>query len=334
MRVKPLLPLKIVGVGRYLPERVVANSEIERLMGIPVGTIDRTMAGVRERRWVVDETATWMAAEAAKEALADAGLAPGDLDLIINASGTQEQAIPDGGPLIQRHLGLGGSGVPCFSVHATCLSFVVGLQTAASLIATDQARTVLVAVGDIASCGIDPKDHETFPLFGDAAAAVVVTRPDADESSGLEGFVFRTYGEGAYQTCIMGGGSRRHPNAPHTQPADNLFRMDGHAVFALAMKHGAETLEALRPGLSKGLGDLSLVVPHQASGVALRALTTYGWAPERIARTLERLGNCIAASIPATLYEVIKDGRLRRGDRALLLGTGAGLSIGAAILRY
>jgi 3-oxoacyl-[acyl-carrier-protein] synthase-3 len=313
---------------------VVTNAEIEQLMGIPAGVIDRTMAGVRERRWVVGQTGSWMAAEASKEALEDAGLEPTDLDLIINASGTQEQAIPDGGPLIQRHLGLGASGVPCFSVHATCLSFPMGLELAASLLATDRYRTILVATGDIASCGIDPRDHETFPLFGDAAAAAVLVQTPPDESSGVEGFVWRTFGEGAYDTCIMGGGTRSHPNAPHTKPRDNLFSMDGRKVFELATRHGAEVLEELRPGLSTGLGDIAVVVPHQASGIALRALHAYGWDPGRIARTLDRLGNCVAASIPATLYEVVRQGRIARGDRMLIVGTGAGLSICAMLLRF
>lgn len=328
------LPLKIVGVGRYLPARVVGNAEVERLMGVSAGILDRTMAGVKERRWVTEETGSWMAAEASKEALADAGLEPRDLDLIINASGTQEQAIPDGGPLIQRHLGLGASGVPCFSVHATCLSFPLGLHVAASLLTTDRYRTILVTSGDISSCGIDPKSHETFPLFGDAAAAAVVTRTPAGESSAMEGFVFRTFGDGAYHTHVMGGGTRSHPNAPHTRPEDNTFAMEGRKVFAMAMRHGAEVLEELRPGLSTGLGDIAVVVPHQASGLALEALKTFGWDPGRIARTLERLGNCVAASIPATLYEVVRDGRLKRGDRLLLVGTGAGLSIAAALLRF
>ena len=329
-----MLPLKIVGVGRYLPARVVTNADIERLMGVPAGVIDRTRAGVKQRRWVTEETSSWMAAEAAKEALTDAGLGPRDLDLIINASGTQEQAIPDGGPLIQRHLGLGASGVPSFSVHATCLSFPLGLHVAASLLQTDRTRTILVASSDIASCGIDPKSHETFPLFGDAAAAAVVTRPPAGESSGEEGFVLRTFGDGAYHTRVMGGGSRSHPNAPHTRPEDATFAMEGRKVFALAMRHGAEVLEDLRPGLSTGLGDIAVVVPHQASGAALEALGTYGWDPGKIARTLEHLGNCVAASIPATLYEVVRDGRLKRGDRFLMVGTGAGLSIAAALLRF
>jgi 3-oxoacyl-[acyl-carrier-protein] synthase-3 len=275
-----------------------------------------------------------MAAQASREALADAGIGAADVDLIINASGTQQQAIPDGGPLLQRELGLGGSGVPCFSVHATCLGFPVALHVADSLLRTDRYRTILVVSSDISSCGIDPRDHETYPLFGDAAAAAVVSRTPDGEASGLEGFVLRTFGEGADYTRIAGGGTRRHPNAPGTRPEDNVFAMQGPAVFELAMRHGARVLEELRPGLSRGLGDIAVVVPHQASGVALEALRAWGWEREKIARTLDRLGNCVAASIPATLYDVVRDGRVKRGERLLLVGTGAGLSIAVALLRF
>ena len=124
---KEPIPTKIVGVGHYLPERVVPNSEIEARCGLPAGWV-AARSGVRERRWVTDETNSYMAAQAALEAIADAGLTLNDIDLLINASGTQEQAIPDGGPLIQRQLGLATSGLPCFSIHATCLSFFAGYR--------------------------------------------------------------------------------------------------------------------------------------------------------------------------------------------------------------
>jgi len=132
----------------------------------------------------------------------------------------------------------------------------------------------------------------------------------------------------------MGGGTSRHPNMPDARPEDNLFSMRGFEVFKLARKHGASTLEMLQPGLSKGLGNIKVVVPHQASGMAIQAMSFYGWPDDKIAKTIDRLGNCIAASIPVTLYEVIKKGRISRGDQLLLVGTGAGLSIGGAILTY
>ncbi len=330
------LPLKILGMGRYLPERVVNNAEVEALIGLPSGTIDNSHAGVRERRWVVDETGSWLAAQAAKAALSDAGLEPGDLDLIINGSGTQEQAIPDGGPLIQRHLGLEGSGIPAFSTHSTCLSFLVGLNVAANFLATGQHERILVTSGDIASHALNSKQPEAFMLFGDAAAAVVVTRTPPGEVSCMSSFVYRTFGEGAYLTAVMGGGTRKHPNMPDASPEDNLFHMDGKAVYLMAVEHAPKTLAMLRPSiLTEGLGSIKAVIPHQASGLALGAMTQrLGWPLERIAVTLDKLGNTIGASIPVTLVEARDQGMFDRGDEIMLFGTGAGLSIGAAILTY
>jgi 3-oxoacyl-[acyl-carrier-protein] synthase III len=330
------LPIKIIGVGRYVPERVVANEEIEKIAGLPLGTIDQTAAGVKERRWVnvETETASWMGAQAANEALEDAGLKIEDIDLVLNGSGTQEQAIPDGGPLIQRQLGIADSGIACMSVHSTCLSFLVALNVAANFLASGQHKNILVYSSDIGSVGINPKETESFVLIGDVAAAVVVTRPEPGEASQMSNYVFRTFGEGAYYTCIMGGGTRNHPNHPSTTPEDNLFHMQGYKVFRMAHKHGAETLEALRPGLSQSLGDIEMVIPHQASGMAIKSMTMYGWPEEKLAQTIDWLGNCIAASIPATLYDVVKKGRIQRGQEMLIVGTGAGLSIGAALLTY
>jgi len=330
------LPIKILGMGRYLPERVVSNAEVEALIGLPAGTIDQSHAGVRERRWVTDETGSYLGAMAAKAALTDAGLEPGDLDLIINGSGTQEQAIPDGGPLIQRHLGLEGSGIPAISTHSTCLSFLTGLNVAANFLASGQYETILVTAGDIASHALNPKEPEAFMLFGDAAAAVVVTRTPPGEASCMSSYVFRTYGEGAYHTAVMGGGTRRHPDMPETKPEDNLFHMDGKAVYLMAVEHAPKALHALRPSLlTEGLGTIKAVIPHQASGLALGAMTKkMGWPKERLGFTIHNLGNTIGASIPVTLVEAREQGMFERGDEIMLFGTGAGLAIGGAILTY
>jgi 3-oxoacyl-[acyl-carrier-protein] synthase III len=327
------LPLKIAGLGRYLPERVVTSHEVEGLCGLPVGWIERR-SGVRERRWVTDETSSGMGAAAAREAVAEAGLALSDLDLIINASGTPEQAIPDGGPLIQRALGLGASGTPCLSVHATCLSFLAALDLSANLLATGRYATILIVSSEIGSVGINVREPESASLMGDAAAAVVVTRTPLGEAAGLQAARLETYGDGADLTAIRGGGTRVHPNHPATRPEDNLFHMDGPQVLRLALRYSGGFLEKLRPGLSHGLGSVRLVVPHQPSKMGLKAMEMFGWPPGQIVRTLDHLGNCVAASIPCTLYEAVRGGRLQRGDEVLLVGTGAGLSIGGVILTF
>ena len=327
-------PLRILGVGRYVPSRVVTAAELAERAGIDESWILRNQ-GVAERRWVTDETASQMGALAAREALEDAGLEPGDLDLILNASGTQEQAIPDGAALIQRELDLGESGVPCFSVHATCLSFMVGLDIASHLLATGAYQHILVVSSDISSCALDFSEPEACTLFGDMAAAVVVGRADADNPSCIHTSRLETFAVGADLTHIPGGGTGKHPNDPATRPEDNLFHMQGRKVARLSIKHGGDFLERLHPGLSSGLGDIDLVVPHQASLLSMRLMARhFGFGEENLVSILERYGNCVAASIPGALYEAVRTGRLERGDKLLLLGTGAGLSIGGMILTY
>ncbi len=328
------LPLRFVGLGRHLPPRMVSNEEVAARCGVSAAWIDKNQ-GVRERRWVDGETASEMGAAAALEALRQAGMEPGELDLILNCSGTQEQAIPDGAALVQRALGLGDSGIACMSLHVTCLSFVAGVDVAASLLATGRYRRILLVSSDISSCALDWTRPETCSLFGDLAAAAVVIRTPEGEASCVHAARFETFSDGADATAIYGGGTRRHPNAAHTRPEDNLFHMDGRRIFRMVLRKAPAFLEALQPGLSRGLGDIRLLVPHQASRLALRAhAAQFGFDEERTAVTLDRLGNCVAASIPATLYEAVHCGRIVRGDKVLLLGTGAGLSMGGLILTW
>ena len=327
------LPIRIIGLGRYLPVRIVSSSELETLYALPPGWIERRN-GVRERRRITTESSSFMAAEAAREALQEAGLQPGQLDLIINASGTAEQAIPDTGALIQRQLGLGTSGIPCMSVHTTCLSFITALEVAAHYLSTGRYRTILITSSDISSCGTNPKEPESATLMGDAAAAVVVTRPGEGERSVIHHAHFKTWGEGAQFTTIQGGGSARHPSKPGHNPDDDLFHMDGSAILRMVRGIDETFLEQLTPGLSKSLLDIDIVVPHQASKVGLHMLRRYGWPEDKIVQTLDKLGNCVAASIPATLYQAVQDGTLQRGHKLLIIGTGAGLSIGGLIMTW
>ncbi len=327
------LPLKIIGLGRYLPPRIVQNSELERIYALSAGWVERRN-GVRERRWVTTETASFMAAEAAREALDEAGLRPDQLSLIINASGTAEQAIPDTSALIQRQLGLGRSGIPAMSVHTTCLSFLTALDVAANFLSTGRYTTILIVSSDISSCGINPKEPESATLVGDAAAAVVVSRSGMEDASAIHHAHFKTYGDGASFTAIRGGGSARHPAKPDHNSDDDLFRMDGTAVLRMVRSFDEAFLEELYAGLSTSLRDIDLVVPHQSSKVGLLLLQRYGWPEAKIIHTLEWLGNCVAASIPATLYQAVRSTTLQRGQKFLLVGTGAGLSIGGLVMTY
>lgn len=327
------IPIKIAGIGRYLPEQIIPNRVLENMCNLPEGWIEK-FNGVKERRWIQTETASFMAAEAAREALTDANLTLHDIDLIINASGTAEQAIPDGAPLLQRQLGLEYSGIPAFSVHATCLSFIAALKVGAALLETGMHNTILISTSEITSCAVNIHEPESASLLGDGAAAVVITRTPAGESAHFEAIRMETYSEGAYLTAVMGGGTRLHPNRDGATHEENFFSMDGQQILRRARKYSPNFLEQLRPGLSKGLGDISLVIPHQPSLMGLRMLRFFGWGDDQIMITLDWLGNCVAASIPITLYEAVQQGRLKRGDKALLVGSGAGVSFGGLIFTY
>ncbi len=327
------LPVKIVGLGRYLPNRIVTNQEVESLCNLPTGWIE-AKTGVKERRWVEDESQAFMAAQATQEALAVAGLGLNDIDLIINASGTQDQAIPDGGPLLQQALGPDVSGVPCYSVHATCLSFIVALELAATLLVSQRYKTILIVSAEIVSQGLNFAEPESASLLGDAAGAAIVRLATAGEASAIQSIHLETYAEGAKFAEVRGGGSQFPPNASTTQLTDNLFHMNGPNLLRLTRRYLSDFLEKLQPGLSTGLGDIQLVIPHQASLLGLRMLRQFGWPDEQVMIVLDKIGNCVAASIPLALYEAVAQQRVQRGDKLLLAGSGAGVSLGGIVLIY
>ena len=330
---KPIA-VKIAGLGKYLPPKIVTSAELEKQLEIPSGWVERT-TGIQSRRYASHETVTEMAAAAAREALQMAGMQPSDLDAIIGASASVRQAIPCTAAFVQRELGAPDGKSACFDINATCLGFVFALQTAAHLIAAGVYQTVLIFSSEIATFSRNPKQWESAVLFGDGAAAAVVTAAQPDETSAIWHTRFATYSSGADLTQFVGGGTLHHPNDPATRPEMNMFDMDGPAVFKKAVR----LVPAFLDEFSKELGwknqDYDQVVPHQASGHGLKLLTTrFGFHPERVFIHIQERGNCIAASIPLALTEAVQSGRIRRGDKVLLFGTGAGLSIGALALIF
>ncbi|MEM9192036.1 MAG: 3-oxoacyl-[acyl-carrier-protein] synthase III C-terminal domain-containing protein [Myxococcota bacterium] len=326
-------PIRIVAVASAFPPRVVSNATLLETLGADAAsTLDRS--GVAERHWV-DATAPdpiGLGARAASRALDQAGVAPNDVDLIVNASGTQAQAIPDGAPLLQARLGLGNSGTATMSVHTTCLSFLTALKTAGSLIHAGVYRTALIVSAEAGSVALNPEDPESYGLIGDGAAAAVLTRSRHDEPSRIEALRFETYGAGAELVTVRGGGTLRHPNAAATRPEDHLFAMNKPALLKTSLKRLPGFIERIFSGES--IHDIPHVVPHQASAATFQVLERLGLAPTQIHRTLAEQGNCIAASIPLALGHAIDNGRIRRGDRVLLIGSAAGFSLGALVLTY
>jgi len=323
------LAVKLAGLGWFLPERRVTSADLEMEWGLPSRWIAH-VTGVRERRYVTTETSAGMAAAAARMALEHAAVAPSEIDLIVGASAAPQQAIPCTSAFVQRELGLPEGASFCFDVNATCLSFLVALQAVSHLIAAGTCRRVLIVSSEITSHSLNPAEPESAGLFGDAAAAAVIVASEPGEASRIGTSLFETHSSGADLTELPGCGTRHHPNDPATDPAMNLFHMDGPAVLIAASRLFDAFIERFLRECCCTPRDFDAIVPHQASRSALRLLSTrYGFAREQVITNLESRGNCVAASIPLALAEAVHDGRLRRGQRLLLAGTGAGLTLGA-----
>jgi 3-oxoacyl-[acyl-carrier-protein] synthase-3 len=328
------LAVKIAGLGKYLPKRIVSSAELEQQLGIPSGWVERT-TGVQSRRYVNGETAAQMAAAAACEALDMAGLQPSDLDAIIGASASSQQVIPCTAAFVQRELGAPDGKSACFDVNATCLSFVFALQSAAHLIAGGVYKNVLIFSSEIASFSRNPRQWESAVLFGDGASAAVLTATPAGEASAIWHSKFVTYSSGADLTQLLGGGTLHHPNDPSTTPEMNMFDMDGPSVFKKAARLVPPFLAEFEQAQGWKARDYDQVIPHQASRHGLKLLATrFGFRPEQVFIHIQERGNCIAASIPIALTEAVQAGRIQRGDKVLLIGTGAGLSVGGLALTY
>jgi 3-oxoacyl-[acyl-carrier-protein] synthase III len=322
----PGLRVKVASTGFYAPPRIETAAELAPRIGTSEEWIV-ARAGVRERR-ISEEPVEVMAARAAREALGSGG-AP---DLIVNASVSPRQLIPDTSVYIEHELGL--EGIPSYTVQASCLSFLVALHNAAALVAAGAYRRVLVVSAERGTFGRNMAEPESAALLGDGAAAAVLEPTPKGEASELVGWRMCTWPKGASLTEIRGHGQRLHPNDPATRPEDSLFTMDGPGVYKMALRHVRPLVQALLKDHGLTPADVDWLVPHQASGPGLSMLPRIGFPAERIVNIVGQFGNCVAASIPMALAHLAAGGRVRRGQRVLLLGTGAGFSVAGALIRW
>ncbi|HEY0753096.1 MAG TPA: beta-ketoacyl-ACP synthase 3 [Ktedonobacteraceae bacterium] len=329
-----MLPVKIAGSGWYLPEQRVTNEDLEDRLHIPAQWIAQ-VTGVYERRYITAETTLSMAAAASRAALDNASMAVDQLDALICASTAPHQAIPCTAALLQRELQAPEGKSACFDVNATCLSFLVAFQLAAHLLAAGVYKNVLICSSEIASCSLNPEEKESAVLFGDAAAAVVLTRSQAGEASAVWYARFETYSSGVDLTELLGGGTNHHPNKPTTTPQMNMFHMRGPAIFRQAAVLMGPFLDRFFAEIPWSREELDTIVPHQASRHAIEQLSRrLGFHSDQLVMNLAQRGNCISASIPLAFSEAVASGRIQRGQRILLVGTGAGLTLGGLALTY
>lgn len=319
---------KIIGSGSCLPDRVVTNDDLAAdLATRGVETSDEWIVertGIRQR-YVVEPgtTTTDLAAQAARAALDDAGLAPEAVDLIIVATSTAEYLFPSTACLVQGRLGC--KGAAAFDVQAACTGFAYALATADSYIRAGRARHVLVIGAETFSNILDWSDRRTCVLFGDGAGAVVLA---AGDTPGILGVHLGA--DGNQDQILYAAG-----NVAHGQViGDPFLRMDGQAVFKQAVNSLAHSAQEVCRQAGVSLQDIDWMVPHQANVRILNFLSRkLGIAPEKVIITLDKHANTSAASVPLALDAARRDGRIVPGQLVLMQGVGGGFTWGSVLVR-
>ena len=317
-----LVRARLVGIGGYLPERVVSNAELAE-------RVDTSDAWIRERTGIAQrhlagphETAAFMGARAARAALDDAGVAAAEVDAVILATSTPDQAFPATALRVQAALGIErGFG---FDLSAACSGFIYGLSMADAFIRCGQARTVLVIGSEVYSRILDWSDRGTCVLFGDGAGAVLL-RAGAAEGEGV--LSTHLHAEGRLGDILYVDGAVG-------QPGPGTLAMNGREVFRHAVAKLAAVVDEALVANGLAQSDVDWLVPHQANLRIIHALgRKLGLAPERVVVTVDRHANTSAASIPLALADAYGDGRIRRGDLVLMEALGGGLTWGSALVR-
>ena len=292
-------------------------------------------AGVSERHWVTTETNTDLGAAALQTALDHAALQAVDLELVICASGSFDRPIPFNACLLLNRLAGANPRTASFDIDATCLSFVVALNVATAFLETGRYARIAIVTSEIASLALNPADPKTYCLFGDAAAAFIIGKAGsgAGPTFRMQDTRFETHADGANLVGIDGGGAARYPIAKAMTDADYFLRMEAFELLRFSMPRFTAFFDTLLEQNRLTISDFDLIVPHQVSRVGLdHFMKTYAIEPARLWTNLARFGNCIGASIPLGLSEALDAGWILPGNRVLLVGSAAGLSLGAMVL--
>ncbi|MDU0201395.1 MULTISPECIES: beta-ketoacyl-ACP synthase III [Paenibacillus] len=324
-----LIPVGVLGTGKYVPDRILTNQELETM----VETNDEwivTRTGIRERRIAAEGQATSdLCYEASLIALANAGITADQLDLIVVSTITPDMSFPSTACILQEKLG--AKKAAAFDLSAACSGFVYGLANASNFIATGTYKYALVIGADCLSKITDYTDRNTCILFGDGAGAVVIG--EVPEERGFKSFELGADGTGGPLLKIEGGGSRNPASQTSIDQRMHYIYMAGAEVFKFAVRIMGNAADEVLNKAGWDKSDIDLLVPHQANMRIIQAsLNRLEMTADKCMINLDKYGNMSAASIPVALAEAAEQGRLTEGDRLVLVGFGGGLTWGATAL--
>jgi 3-oxoacyl-[acyl-carrier-protein] synthase-3 len=325
-------PTEITSLATYLPPRLLTNGDLEKMVDTSSEWIlQRT--GILERHVVDPGVATSdMGKEAALAAIAQAGLTPDDIDLIVVGTTTPDMFFPSTAALIQHKIG--ASRAWGFDLAGACSGFTFSLATASQLVSTGRHNHALVVGADTMSSIIDYQDRTTCVLFGDGAGAVVVS-PAKDRGLAIIDFAHEIDGSGGVALNMPAGGSLRPATAETVAKRLHYVKQDGQAVFKFAVRKTEEISRLILQRNHITADDLALFVSHQANRrIITAAADRLGIDPAKVIINLERYGNTTAATIPLALSDAMAQGRLKKGDLVLLASVGAGFTVGSVLVRW
>lgn len=310
---------RIAGTGSYLPSRILTNADLEHM----VDTTDEwifTRTGIRERHIAAEgEFTSDLALQAAKNAIASAGLTPNDIDLIIVATTTPDKVFPSVATMVQKKLDI--SGCPAFDVQAVCSGFVYALTTADNFIKAGSAKCALVIGAETFSRITDYTDRGNCILWGDGAGAVIL------QASSEQGIIStHLHADGRYENML---------HVPRNTDKPDTVVMEGNAVFKMAVNTLDQIVDETLAANNMQKSDIDWLVPHQANIRILQATAKkLDMSMDRVVVTVDKHGNTSAASIPLALDTAVKDGRIKRGDMILMEAFGGGFTWGSALIKY
>ena len=321
----------ILGVGKYLPENILTNADLERM----VDTTDEwitTRTGIKERRIAADNEATSdMAVKAAKDALNNADLKPDDIDLIIVATITPDMFFPSTACIVQDKLG--ARNVPAFDIAVACSGFIYGLAIADQFIRGGAYKNALVVAAEKLSAVTDWEDRSTCILFGDGAGAAIL---GPVEKGGILGASLGADGSKGDLLQLPAGGSRMPASIKTVENKLHTIKMEGNVLFKYAVKIMADAALAVTEPLGLKGDDIDIIIPHQANARILNALAKkMGVDPhKKVYLNISKYGNMSAASSAVALTEAVEEGRIKKGDTILMDAFGGGLTWGALVIEW
>lgn len=326
---RQLRPVGIIGTGKYVPEKILTNSDLEKI----VETNDEwivSRTGIRERHIAAPHEATSdLAYEAALKALDSVGMKAEDLDLIIIATVTPDSAFPSTACILQDKLG--AKGAAAFDLSAACSGFVYSLATAVGFIQNGMYNNALIIGADTLSRITDYTDRNTCVLFGDGAGAVIIG--EVPEGRGFQSFDLGAEGSGGNLLKLEAGGSRLPASQQTVEDKKHFIYMNGREVFKFAVRVMGSATERVLTKAGLGKEDIDLFVPHQANiRIIQSAMQRLDLPPEKCVINVDKYANTSAASIPLALVEAAEEGRMKEGDTVLMVGFGGGLTWGASVL--